>query len=425
MDAVGLDSRIYDLHLQSDSFINPYWRFVMGKNIVFCADGTWNGPGEEDNGKLSGTPTNVFKLFLNLDGADTSDALRAADEQERVALDPDGQSAQVSKYLHGVGDGRNPLVKLLGGAFGAGLIARVVRGYTFISRNFSQGDRIFLIGFSRGAYTARALAGLIAKQGLLDGQVYDLADKDSAYRLGSAVWCRHQKSQNTAPVVRLESFMADLPGFFSAPPDKDRMVRAGIHAVAVWDTVGAMGIPVYAAKNENIDMFKFADTRLNAEVRWGLHAVSVDEQRKEFIPTLWGQDQRVTQVLFPGAHADVGGGYAASNMESGLSDAAFVWMRDELEKKGIRFLSPPVCVPVPDPRGTAHQPWRKFPWAVMPNVDRVFPKGLGLHQSVIDRAKGGAVIADPGMPAGPYVPTNLKEVYMNDGQVLPGVDVIP
>ncbi|MBI3516297.1 MAG: DUF2235 domain-containing protein, partial [Proteobacteria bacterium] len=140
----------------------------MAKTIVFCADGTWNGPGEADHDDKTAAATNVFKLFLNLRGDDTHGSYLLEKEQERQLVAADGTVQQVAKYLHGVGDSDNALVKLLGGTLGAGLITRIVRGYTFVSRSYEPGDRIFLVGFSRGAYTARALAGLIAAQGLLD-----------------------------------------------------------------------------------------------------------------------------------------------------------------------------------------------------------------------------------------------------------------
>src|SRR5271169_5441358 len=160
----------------------------MPKNIIFCADGTWNGPGEPDTDNKTTSPTNVFKLFLNLDGQDTAGSYLLEKEQERTLLAPDGALRQTAKYLHGVGDSDNFLVKILGGALGAGLITRIVRGYTYLSRNYVAGDRICLVGFSRGAYTARALAGLISAKGLLDPSKIDLSDKEGAYRLGSAVW---------------------------------------------------------------------------------------------------------------------------------------------------------------------------------------------------------------------------------------------
>jgi uncharacterized protein (DUF2235 family) len=137
-------------------------------NLAFCADGTWNRPGTDDSADQPSFPTNVFKLFTNLEGKDSAADLTEADEQERVATNAAGMATQIAKYLHGVGDSENILVKLLGGAIGAGTIARIVRGYTFVSRNYVPGARIFLIGFSRGAYTVRALAGLIQATGLLD-----------------------------------------------------------------------------------------------------------------------------------------------------------------------------------------------------------------------------------------------------------------
>ena len=156
------------------------------KTIVFCADGTWNGPGQpEEQEEQGGRRTNVFKLFLNLAGDLSPDSLRSADEQERVVAGADGKPTQIAKYLHGVGDSKNFLVRVLGGGGGAGLVTRIVRGYTFVSRNFEPGDRIFIVGFSRGAYTARALAGLIAARGLLDPTRNDLAgDRDAGLSPG-------------------------------------------------------------------------------------------------------------------------------------------------------------------------------------------------------------------------------------------------
>src|SRR6266478_2634181 len=165
----------------------------MSKNIVFCADGTWNGPGEQDGDDTSSPASNVFKLFLKLAGAVDPVTMRLAKEQERSLTAADGSVEQVAKYLHGVGDSDNFLDQKLGGALGAGLITRIVRGYTFVSRNYVTGDRIYLVGFSRGAYTARALAGLISTKGLLDATELNLDDKAGAYRLGSQVWYRYRE----------------------------------------------------------------------------------------------------------------------------------------------------------------------------------------------------------------------------------------
>src|SRR5260370_36953613 len=105
----------------------------MPKNIVFCADGTWNGPNEDDQDDVPET-TNVWKLFLNIAGDPHNSSVLYANEQE-VSLSLGGQRGQVAKYLHGAGDSRNPIIKMLGGGFGPGRIARAVPGYTSISRD--------------------------------------------------------------------------------------------------------------------------------------------------------------------------------------------------------------------------------------------------------------------------------------------------
>src|SRR5262245_28847667 len=186
----------------------------MPKNIVFCADGTWNDPNEDENADHSPDPTNVYKLFLCLDGVLSADSLRAADEQEKALVEA-GITQQVAKYIHGVGDSRNPINKLMGGAFGAGVISRVVRGYTFISRNYEPGANMYIVGFSRGAYTARALAGLIASQGLLTPQI--TADKELAYRRGAEAWYRYRKATISNPftLAHLAEIVGDLPAFLS------------------------------------------------------------------------------------------------------------------------------------------------------------------------------------------------------------------
>jgi hypothetical protein len=200
----------------------------MSKVIVFCADGTWNGPGEPDDDDTTAPPTKVFKLFLNIAGNDQPGTIMLAKEQERVLSGPDGTPLQWTKYLHGVGDSKNFLVQVLGGTLGAGLIARIVRGYTFISRNYVPGDQIFIVGFSRGAYTARALAGMIAAKGLLDATKNTLTDKNSAYRLGSAVWYEYRlraSQSNAGWLAKLASIAVDLPAFLQQSVPDNQLIK--------------------------------------------------------------------------------------------------------------------------------------------------------------------------------------------------------
>ncbi len=386
----------------------------MSKNIVFCADGTWNGPGEDQNNQADVESTNVFKLFCNLAGTPTPNSTRLKDEQESALL-TDGQVLQVAKYIHGVGDSGNFLVKVLGGTLGAGIISRIVRGYTFVSRNYIPGDKIFLVGFSRGAYTARALAGFVAAKGLLDARKLDLSDKESAYRLGAAVWNDYRKSamrNNDNWLGWLEEIALDLPAFLTQPPTDKLIPVDHLEAVAVWDTVGALGIPEYIlGSDRRVESMRFVDQQLNAKVTNGFHAISVDEQRSDFTPTLWDprSNNSVVQRLFPGAHADVGGGYPDRNRESGLSDGALYWMIGNLSSLSVLFSNPPICPVNPDSCGTAHQPWLNPPWNMLVRGLRQFPNWLqtACDPSVDERRHGGGVVANPGLPPSIYNPANL------------------
>jgi glutathione S-transferase len=381
----------------------------MSKFIIFCADGTWNGPGQDDNGDHEPDFTNVYKLFLGLAGAPSPGSIREADEQEKELIEG-GQAAQVAKYIHGVGDSRNPVKKLFGGVFGSGIVARIVRGYTFISRSYEAGDAIVVVGFSRGAYTARALTGLIASQGVLAKNL--TADKTEAYRRGAQAWYRYRK-QSTASkpgfFQRLVEATADLPGFLSRDElkDSDLMAVDKIKAVAVWDTVGALGLPRYI-DDERADAFKFTDTRLSPKIEMGFHAVALDEQRIDFSPTLWDSASNVVQVAFPGAHADVGGGYTTQENQSGLSDISLEWMVAQLEGIGVRFTRPIYSPFAPNPKGTAHKPWQHPPFSTS---GKAMPRelkrsGIVEHPAVQQRVAAGLVVHEPGEAPAPYAPPN-------------------
>ena len=300
-----------------------------------------------------------------------------------------------------------------------------MRGYTFISRNFEPGDRIFIVGFSRGAYTARALAGLIVARGLLDAKRNDLdGDRAQAYRLGSAEWFTYRREvlkERKSLLRTLAEVAVDLPGFLQSPATAPRIADVPIEAVVVWDTVGSLGIPAYNLKTDTqLDAFQFADLVLSPKVRHGLHAVSVDEQRSNFTPTLWDPDDRITQVLFPGAHADVGGGYPES--ESGLSDGGLQWVVEELTRLGVAFAAKPAVTLKPDACGIAHAPWAQAPWTLLPTGQRAFPPGLAVHRSVVERLAGADRFRAAGQPV--YSPASLADSYVVAGQIRPGTRVI-
>jgi uncharacterized protein (DUF2235 family) len=389
----------------------------MSKSIVFCADGTWNGPpdqtgvsaidGCDDHGELpANSVTNVVKLFSNLPGHVTPDTLTLRNEQEKVLLDAAGNVKQVAKYMHGVGDSGNLILKALGGVFGMGVIARIVRGYTFISRNYRAGDAIHIVGFSRGAYTARALAGMIAKIGLLDPATYHPADKNEAYRLGIAAWCK-SKGVALTGTGKLSVLGGHILGLVQnligrQLSDKSLIPNVRIRSVAVWDTVGSMGIPLYES-DRRYDLFRFVDEELSSQVDNGFHAMSIDELRLDFPVTQWKPRDKVRQVWFVGAHSDVGGGYPST--ESGLSDLALDWLMRQLasDAVGVTLSAPLVYSPGLTGADQAfHKPWAKPPFELAPQSPRKVHSGDIIHRSVLDRFN-----------AGEYRPKALQDVAHN------------
>jgi uncharacterized protein (DUF2235 family) len=383
----------------------------MAKTIIFCADGTWNGPeqqtgvsaieGNDEHGELTkSNVTNVVKLFANLAGRVTPQTLALQNEQEKVLVNADGTIGQVAKYMHGVGASNNLLIKLLGGTLGVGVITRIVRGYTFISRHYLPGDEIHIIGFSRGAYTARALAGMIAKVGLLNPHAYNPDDRQEAYRLGIAAWCK-SKGVTLQGAGKLSAvattFLNFVQSFFASQLSADALIaNVKIKSVAVWDTVGSLGIPVYAADGR-YDVFRFTDTALSAQVENGFHAMAIDELRIDFPVTRWDQRDGVRQVWFAGAHADVGGGYPVA--ESGLSDIALDWMMQQLTGVGTRFATPLTYQANACFDQKIHEPWSNPPFAVLKRTPRQVLPDDPVHETALKRWKELATYRPDSMAA--------------------------
>jgi glutathione S-transferase len=366
----------------------------MSKQILFCADGTWNGPPDHPSttdidgtsqvdATVSDDTTNVVKLFNNLQGEITPETKALANESEKALTDANGKLVQIAKYMHGVGDSKNQVLRVLGGVFGAGVIARIVRGYTFISRNYQPGDSIHLIGFSRGAYTARALGGMIAAVGLLNSQTYDVNDKNEAYLRGLAAWfkCKGVVFAGDGKLMSLLNAVLDFAGDAISRiklGKNDLIADVPIASVAVWDTVGSMGIPLYVKGRR--DFFTFVSEDLSPKVKNGFHAMALDERRRDFPVTRWTPRAGVEEVWFVGAHSDVGGGYP----EAGLSDIALDWMMQKLAPLGVSFrtLDPPINVKRFEQ--DFHMPWSKPPFNFEPEA-RKFVAGNAVHPSVQER----------------------------------------
>jgi len=257
----------------------------MSKNIVVSLDGTWN---DKDN---ADTMSNVALLH-------------------DMCLDH--ESRQIIYYDEGVGsDGWYD--KKLGGLHGVGLSKNIREAYKFITQHYGENDRLYLFGFSRGAYTARSLAGLLFRCGL--GQAD--AQLDTAIQTIYAAY----RNKDATKMAAFKTANRPCP----------------VAMLGVWDTVGALGIPVSFLSDASSKVFGFHDTTLSPEVELACHAVALDEKRESFEPTLWRETtdsaQRIKQVWFAGVHSDIGGGYR----ERHHSDLVLKWMVDHAIKAGLHL----------------------------------------------------------------------------------------
>lgn len=354
--------------------------------LVVCLDGT-------DQVKDQAYPTNIARIFDTL-GGDAADAGNGSFETT-VA----GPRPLAGKYLPGVGTQADPVLKVLGSAFGDGIAEPIVRGYTYLSRNYSPGDEVVLTGFSRGATAARALAGLIAAQGLLNSSRYDPSDKTGAYLRGVAAWYAYRAPRpDLADQARLQVIGGTVgqpvptlgPADYTAPPS--------ITAVGVFDTVSSLGLPTLNWSGQVLFDFSIVDTVLSDKVQNGFHALSADESRDLFTPTFWTPRVGVEQQVFPGCHSDVGGGFA----NRGLSDGALEWMLAQFRSVGLAcddtLLDPPLA---PNPLDLAEDDGAKLPFSLTPHSPRVFPDSAIASASLAARWGKPAQMLPSATPA-PY-----------------------
>lgn len=384
----------------------------MSKNIIFCADGTWNNSGTEAENKVDAV-SNVYKLFNHLSGVATtpveiSEKTGQILEYEKSWVNA-GQLKQIAKYINGVGNSTFKIKWAMGGAFGFGLIERIARGYTFISRNYVPGDAIYIVGFSRGAYTARALAGLIVAKGVLATK-YQQGEAES-YDMAQRAWYSYRGNiryeKNTHRLQNLFTAFTSIKNYLLSVTlqESDFIKGVPVKVVGVWDTVGSLGIPDFEfgdKRAEVKDAFSFADLDLSPKVQFGLHAIALDEARMLFTPTLWNKRVGVQQVIFPGAHSDVGGGY----VEHGLSDGALQWMIQQLQAYGMLFRETIHGI-TPNAEATAHKPWKSLVKLGNGLGKRVFynKDEVQAHASLVTRI-GKKVSHDVGEDKAIYAPTN-------------------
>jgi uncharacterized protein (DUF2235 family) len=263
------------------------------KNIIVCCDGTDN--------QFSGDHTNVIRTFKVAEGL----------PHQVCYYDPGVGTLPLTGWVTELGEKWSVAEGL---AFGTGLMDDVHEAYRYLMRVYEPGDCVFLFGFSRGAFTVRALAGMLSAVGLL------YPDSDQLVPYASKYWRQHKG--------------AGSPGGQICAEFKATMAReCPIHFIGVWDTVSSVGFVNLFFHNRN-----FPFTYKNPSVAHVRHAVSIDERRCFFRQNLMGRSspaQDVKNVWFSGVHSDVGGGYAA--VESGLAKLAFEWMMVEATACGFRI----------------------------------------------------------------------------------------
>jgi uncharacterized protein (DUF2235 family) len=381
---------------------------AVRKNIIVCSDGTGNTA-------IKGRGTNVFKLF---------EAVDLHGHRTNPAFEP-----QLAIYDDGVGTESFKLLKLLGGAFGWGLGTNVCQLYKELARVYDGGDRIFLFGFSRGAFTVRTLAGMIARCGIVRaGTTASRAELDAAVADTYAAYRAGYDSTLTRLIGRVlgwkdgASAIAELHARYAGKFHVDPPITF----IGVWDTVDAVGLPlpISAWFNERIYQFKFRTQDLSKNVERAAHALAIDDARRSFTPVLWtqpppdpkrpaGEGPIVEQVWFAGAHSNVGGGYP----KQGMSLVALEWLLERAARCGLHVQKLDLDVirghasvddKLYDPRSGVGILYR---WAPR-RIRDLSPTGVPIqvHLSVLERLAHGTDDYAPG-----NLPFDAKVVFTRTG----------
>ncbi|WP_425050003.1 DUF2235 domain-containing protein [Psychromarinibacter sp. S121] len=203
---------------------------------------------------------------------------------------------------------------------GRGINRQIRRVYGFLASRYRPGDRIWLFGYSRGAYAVRSLAGLIDRVGLLKPE--------------------HATERNIRLAYRYYERNGDSPG---AGIFRERRCHplVEVELVGVWDTVKALGLrlPVVWQWTERPHLFH--NHELGPHIRHGYHALAMDETREAFWPVMWktrpGHTGTVEQVWFRGSHGDIGGQLSGFEAARPLANIPLVWMLEKSEALGLPF----------------------------------------------------------------------------------------
>lgn len=265
------------------------------KRLVIFADGTWSSPEK-------GGATNVLQMARGL-------------KSNVIDKNTGEEVEQIAFYDWGVGTDRK---KMTGGITGEGIDKNIMDCYRFLVHNYNKGDQLFFFGFSRGAYTVRSLGGFVRNCGLLK--------KEKAHLIPDAFKLYRKRTKTSNPNAAMSVNFRKKNAVADITP---------IEFIGVWDTVGALGIPVPFWGTLGERELLFHDTEPSKIINHARHALAIDECREDFLPTLWSEKPGLDlqQVWFSGVHSDVGGGYE----ELGLSYCAAKWIIQEASNFGLAF----------------------------------------------------------------------------------------
>jgi uncharacterized protein (DUF2235 family) len=263
------------------------------RNLVFVSDGTLSTlrPGQESNAGL------LYRLLEEV----------GRHPYQRFDYDPGVQGIGWCKWLNAI--------------TGLGVNLTICQGYSFLASHYRPGDRIYLFGYSRGAYAVRSLAGMIGTVGLMRR--------------------RHATERNVRRAFRLYQRIGDRGACGATEEFTSRFCHGDvpIEMLGVWDTVKALGLPYPILSRLGRMATGFHDHALGPHIERGYHALAIDEDRTAFAPILWHRSEqwqgRLEQAWFPGAHGDVGGDIGRLAQARPLANIALNWMLLRAARHGL------------------------------------------------------------------------------------------
>jgi uncharacterized protein (DUF2235 family) len=397
LDALAAAKRrgyLLDFSEPEDQDVDRPFPARPGRKIVILCDGTSNRPDERPEGES--LATNIWKLSNKLRndqtqtvwyqagvGSDSSTTAREARRSQRLLAYTGAAAGTKVAAIWSM------FIKLIESGTGVGISEMIVNGYTEIVRQYQPGDRIYLVGFSRGAFAARCIAAVISRCGLLRTEYLRYApDVVQLYRTRS-------KPDDEVCLRRDMAYPAigsKMANGFKHP--------ISIEFIGVFDTVASLGFPLWGWWFRPLPIWRniaFSTDPAQA-CRNIYHALAMDERRSQFFPTLFSdpddtklQPAVLKQVWFRGDHGDIGGGYARHE----LSDRPLTWMMAAMIRHGLKFRSNAYKGIEPDDLAPLHDELSLRPtWGMFGTWPRWHPvpgndadnQASELHGSVIRRA---------------------------------------